>query len=41
VDDFKTTLKKKVDDTIQGEKSLATTPRSDKGGGKFNITIFS
>jgi hypothetical protein len=41
MDEFKVAFKKKVDGKIKEEKSSTTTLGSDKGGGKFNIPIFS
>jgi hypothetical protein len=41
VDKFKVLLEKKVNCIIKEEKVLASTPRSDRGGGKSIVTIFS
>jgi hypothetical protein len=41
VDKFKTTFKKKAYGRIKEEKPSTLAPRSDRGGGKFIITIFS
>jgi hypothetical protein len=41
VDKFKILFKKKVDGKIKEKMFLASTPRSDKGGGKSIVTIFS
>jgi len=41
MDEFKTMLKKKADGIIKEKKPSAATLRSNKGGGKFNVPIFS
>jgi hypothetical protein len=34
-------FKEKANGIIKEEKPSTITPRSDRGGGKFNVTIFS
>jgi hypothetical protein len=41
MDKFKTTFKKKVDGRINNHKPSTSAPRSDRGGGKFILIIFS
>ncbi len=41
MDKFKVTFEKKVDGKIKEEKPLVAAPGSDRGGGKFNVPIFS
>jgi 3-dehydroquinate dehydratase len=41
VDEFKVAFKKKANGKIKEKKPSIVTLRSDKGGGKFNVTIFS
>jgi hypothetical protein len=41
MDKFKTTFKKKVDGRINDRKPSTSTPRSDRGGGKSIVIIFS
>jgi hypothetical protein len=41
MDEFKATLKNKANGRIKEDKPSVATPRSDRGGGKFNVPIFS
>jgi hypothetical protein len=41
VEDFKVTFKEKANGKFYNKKPLTTTPRSDRRGGKFNVTNFS
>jgi hypothetical protein len=41
VDEFKVALKKKANGKIKEEKPSVVALGSDKGGGKFNVTILS
>ncbi len=40
MDEFKVAFKDKVDDRFKEEKPSAIAPRSDREGGKFDVTIF-
>ncbi len=41
MDELKVKFEKKADGKIKEEKPSVVAPRNDRGGGKFNVPIFS